>query len=341
LGADGTFYAVSYTGGTNNLGAVLRITTAGVVTTLHSFTGADGQNPTGVLVQATDGNFYGTTSATTVNSSLGTIYKITPAGKFTLLHTLASDGSEGTNMFAGLVSATDGNLYGVTTNGGSENYGVVFQITRAGAFSVVHNFVNSDVNNPWVPLCQRTDGTLYGVANGGGAFGSGDVFKLTSTTFKRFIIVQNYAAKALLTIDILGNGFTGATAVNFGSVAATSFKVVNDTFMTAVVPVAAVTGPISVTIPTGTVTTLKSLRLLPAVTGFNPTSGSVGTSVVISGSALTGASKVSFGGVAATEFTVNSATQITATVPTGAVTGKVAVTTPSGTGVSTTTFTVD
>jgi hypothetical protein len=76
------------------------------------------------------------------------------------------------------------------------------------------------------------------------------------------------------------------------------------------------------------------------ITSFTPTSGPVGTPVTITGTAFTGATKVTFGGVAATSFTVKSATQITATVPTGAKTGKIGVTTNGVTAISKTNFTV-
>ncbi len=343
LGADGRFYGASIGGGTNGKGAVFAMTTTGSVTTLHSFNGSDGLTPVGIPVQASDGNFYGTTTGTTANSSLGTIYKITPSGTFTPLHTFASDGSEGLNTFAGLVAASDGNLYGSANNGGTfpGSYGTLFKITRTGTFSVIHAFSNTDGNNPWVPLAQHTDGTLCGVTNGGTPGGGGGVYKLTSAGFTPFIVVQNYSAKSGQTINILGNGFTGATAVKFGSVAATSFKVVGDGFITAVVSPAAVTGLVSVTTPSGILSSLRNIKILPTITSFSPSNGPVGTPVVIVGTGLTGATKVTFGGVKATTFTVNSGTQITATVPSGALTGKIAVTTAGGAATSKNVFTVN
>jgi uncharacterized repeat protein (TIGR03803 family) len=332
LGSDGKFYGVTTNGGTNGDGTFISMTTAGTITTLHNFIGTDGLAPAGIPVQASDGNFYGTTTGTSANSTLGVIYQITPAGKFKILHTLASDGSEGCNMFAGLLSASDGNLYGTANNCGpnGSDAGTIFQITRTGTFKVIHSFDKTDGNNPWVPLAQRTDGTLYGVVNGGTTLGGGGVYKLTSSTFTPFIVVQNYSAKSGQTINILGSGFTGVTAVNFGSIAATSFKVVNGNYMTAVVPPDAITGTVSVTTQTATLSTLKSLKISPTIVSFSPPSGPVGTVVTLTGTGFTGATQVSFGGVKAT-FTVNSGTQITATVPTGAKTGTIAVTTVGGT----------
>jgi hypothetical protein len=176
---------------------------------------------------------------------------------------------------------------------------------------------------------------------GGGTYNTGTVYKAASSSFPPFVIVQNYSAAAGRTINILGSSFTGATAVKFGAVPATSFKVVNSTFITAVVPPTAVTGLVSVETPAGTIRTLKSLKVPAGVTGFTPASGPVGTSVVITGTGFTGATKVTFGGISATDFNVNSATKITAFVPSGAVTGKVAVTTAGGSGGSATNFTVN
>ncbi len=342
LGTDGRFYGVASSGGAFNKGFAYNVTTAGKLTVIHSFNGTDGEFPVGNLVQATDGNFYGVTQQTPTNSFAGEIYKMTPTGTVTVLHTFASDGSEGENVVSGLLAASDGNLYGTTNTGGANNNGTLYKITRTGTFSVLRSFTcSTDGCNNWVPLAQRTDGTIYGVSMGGGTSNNGTIYKLASATYPRFIAVQNYSGKSGATIDILGNSFTGATAVSFGTVPATSFKVVSSTFITAVVPATAINSVVSVTTPTGKVSTLKSLKIAPTVTGFTPSSGPVGTSVIITGSAFTGATKVTFGGVAATQFTVNSVTQITAIVPTGAVTGKIAVTTPGGVGTSTATFTVN
>ena len=140
-------------------------------------------------------------------------------------------------------------------------------------------------------------------------------------------------------IGILGQGFTGTTAVTFNGSSA-SFSVVSDTYITATVPKAATVGIVAVTTPTGILSSLQRFIVLPSVLSFNPSSGKVGTTVVITGGGLTAASKVTFGGVKATLYTVNTASQITATVPIGAKTGKIAVTTPQATTTSSATFTV-
>jgi uncharacterized repeat protein (TIGR03803 family) len=341
LGVDGKLYGNVPIGGANNKGEVYNVTTAGKITVIHSFNGTDGEVPVGNLVQATDGNFYGVTQQTSTSTSTGEIFKITPAGKLTVLHTFNTDGSEGTNIQTGLVAASDGNLYGVTTGGGANSDGVLFQVTRTGTFTKLRDFnCATDPCDNWVPLAQRTDGTLYGVGTSGSSGGSGGVYTVSSPSFPPFILVQNYSARSGQTVDILGNKFTGATAVDFDGIAATSFKVISDTFITAVVSPASETGLVTVTTPSGKRSTQTNLKVPPTVTSFNPTSGSVGTPVTIMGTGFTGASKVTFGGVKATTFTVNSATKITTNVPTGAITGPIAVTTIGGTG-SKGTFTVN
>ena len=133
------------------------------------------------------------------------------------------------------------------------------------------------------------------------------------------------------TVVIIGTSFMGATAVSFNGTAAT-FTVNSATQLTATVPAGATTGNVAITTPGGTSNTavFTVLPAAPAIISLGPTSGTTGTSVTITGTNLTGATAVSFNGTAAT-FTVNSVTQLTATVPTGATTGNVTVITPGGT----------
>ena len=147
------------------------------------------------------------------------------------------------------------------------------------------------------------------------------------------------------TVTIRGSGFTGATAVTFarvggGTVPAASFRVVNDTRVTAVVPPGATTGRVSMTTPNGTGTSTVDLLIEPRITAFSPASGPVGTLVTITGSGFTGATSVRFGMTPATSFTVVSDTQLTVTVPVGARTSKIQVVTPGGSATSMGKFTV-
>ena len=143
-------------------------------------------------------------------------------------------------------------------------------------------------------------------------------------------------------VVITGTNFTGATSVTFGGVSSTSFTVNSATQIAATVPSGAVTGKIAVTTPNGTGTSSTNFTVTPAptITLFTPARGTVGTSVVITGTGFTGATAVAFHGTLSSSFTVDSDTQITATVPAGASTGPIAITTPGGTGTSATNFVV-
>lgn len=142
------------------------------------------------------------------------------------------------------------------------------------------------------------------------------------------------------TVTVTGRYFTGATAVKFNGSTASSFSVVSDTSLTTVVPVGVTSGKITVTTPNGTATSAGNFSVTPTLTAFAPTSGKVGDSVTITGTAFTGATGVSFNGTAASSFTVVSNTSVKANVPLGATTGQLSVTTPGGTATSVDSFTV-
>ncbi len=143
-------------------------------------------------------------------------------------------------------------------------------------------------------------------------------------------------------VTITGNNFSSATQVMFNNVAATTFTVNSDTQIRANVPAGATTGKISVSTPTGTITSVSdfTVTFLPSISSFTPASGLIGTQVTITGNNFTGATQVAFNGVVATTFIVDSNTQIRANVPTGATTGKISVSTPTGTITSVSDFTV-
>src|SRR5207245_2083916 len=138
----------------------------------------------------------------------------------------------------------------------------------------------------------------------------------------------------------------GASSVTFNSVAATTYTVSSPTVIQATVPSGAGTGSIGVTTAGGTAASASSFTVTspppapPTISNFAPTSGPVGTNVQINGTNFTGASAVTFGSVAATTYTVSSPTVIQATVPSGAATGPIGVTTDGGTATSASNFTV-
>ena len=133
------------------------------MTTLHIFCQGDctdGAGPKGALVQAVNGNFYGTTSG---GVSSGTVFEITPAGTLTTLHSF--EGADGASPFDALIQATDGNFYGTTTQGGTSTAcsfgcGTVFKITPAGTLTTLHSFESTDGSSPYAGLIQATDGNL-------------------------------------------------------------------------------------------------------------------------------------------------------------------------------------
>jgi uncharacterized repeat protein (TIGR03803 family) len=178
---DGNFYGTTNSGGPSNRGTVFRMTPAGVVTILHFFAGgaADGANPRGTLIQANDGNLYGTTAlGGTANG--GTAFQITLAGTVTLVHSFTA--AEGRPSFSGLIQATDGNFYGLTVSGGASGSGTIFRVSAAGAFTILHSFSGgpTDGSQPWGSLVEGPAGSFYGTTSAGGAFGFGTVFQATA-----------------------------------------------------------------------------------------------------------------------------------------------------------------
>jgi uncharacterized repeat protein (TIGR03803 family) len=322
------------------------MTPTGAVKIIYSFDGIHGSVPYGPVVQGSDGFLYGTTGASGPAATGGVVFKLSTAGKITVLHQFdSSSTADGYQPEAGLVAATDGNFYGATSTGvpaGPTQYGTLFKITKSGSYSIQHVLDQTHGANQYSNSMQHTNGTLYATPSGGGPFNSGVLYSLVqSIPIPPFVSVIGYPAAASgRTIKILGTGLTGTTSVKFGSGAA-SFTVVSDTYMTAVVPAAGTTGTVTVVTPSGILKSKQSFKVLPVILSLKPGSGPVGTHVTITGTGLTGATKVAFGGVKATAFTVNSGTQVTATVPIGAKTGKISITTPGGSSTSPGTFKVN
>jgi uncharacterized repeat protein (TIGR03803 family) len=347
---NGNLYGTAGAGGTNGYGTVFKITLGGTLTTLYSFCSqtncADGEYPDAGLVQATNGNFYGTTyyggdiSACSAYGC-GTVFEITPAGKLTTLHSF--DNNDGDRPSATLVQATNGNFYGTTTLGGANDVGgTVFEITSGGKLTTLYNFCSqtncTDGAAPEAGLVQATNGNFYGTTYNGGTNGVGTVFSL-SVGLGPFVETLPTSGKVGAKVIILGTNLTGATAVSFDGTAAT-FTVVSATEIKTTVPAGATTGTVTVTTPGGTLNSNIIFRVTPQITSFSPSSGPVGTQVTITGVSLTQTTKVTFGGVKATNFTVSSDTQVTAYVPTGAKTGHIGITTLGGTATSSGIFTV-
>jgi YVTN family beta-propeller protein/uncharacterized repeat protein (TIGR03803 family) len=185
---NGNFYGTTPVGGAIGTGTIFEITSAGQLTTLYNFCSqpgcADGNYSQAPLVQATNGNFYGTTYAGGVNGE-GNVFEMTPAGQLTTLYSFCSQPkcTDGAYPIAGLVQATNGNLYGTTLYGGANGAGTVFEITPAGQLTTRYSFCSqtncSDGEIPYAGLIQGANGNLYGTTESGGANGGGTVFEIT------------------------------------------------------------------------------------------------------------------------------------------------------------------
>jgi uncharacterized repeat protein (TIGR03803 family) len=170
-GSDGNFYGTTYNGGAYDYGAVFKISARGEFIWSYSFCQQnncpDGYHPQSTLVQATDGNFYGTTSVGGENDG-GTIFKVTPSGALTTLHSFGSERNDGFFPVSGLVQGRDGNLYGTTPLGGEHDDGVVYTITPGGTGTptTLYAFCSQpncgDGESPNAALLQGNDGNFYG-----------------------------------------------------------------------------------------------------------------------------------------------------------------------------------
>ena len=180
LASDGALYGTALVGGTQNAGTIFRITQAGTFTLLRSMATAEGSDLRSALVQnPADGLLYGTAHLGGANGK-GSVFKISTAGAFTLLHSFTGGTGGGESPRAGVIRASDGNFYGTTEFGGSNNAGTVFRVTPAGTFTLLHSFVTTDGSDPRSALVQASDGNLWGTTFTGGANGFGTVFKMTT-----------------------------------------------------------------------------------------------------------------------------------------------------------------
>jgi uncharacterized repeat protein (TIGR03803 family) len=188
--AAGNLYGTTIAGGPTNNGVVFKLTPAGVETVLYSFTdSADGGTPQGSLLLDAQGNLYGTTARggtfnTTCPSGCGVVYKVTPAGKETVLYSFQGL-PDGNQPLAGLVRDSARNLYGTTAFGGvptsdfATGGGTVFKISPTGTETALYSFTGgADGGNPEGPLLLKS-GTLYGSTEFGGDTDNGTIFKLT------------------------------------------------------------------------------------------------------------------------------------------------------------------
>ncbi len=260
-GTDGNLYAIARTGGTVDDGEIIKLSISGKLLSTYSFAGGvtGGAVPIGTLIQASDGNYYGTTEFGGTSGN-GTVYKMDTKGNVTLVHSFAKANGGGYCPLGGLVQGTDGYLYGTTASGGANGLGAIFRTTTGGAFKQLYSFTTVIGSVPVGSLLQHTNGLFYGYANFGGAYTFGAIYSL-DMSLGQFVTFVRPVGKAGQTAEILGQGLTGVSSVTFNGVSASSFKVVSDTYMTAVIPSGATTGPMVVTTPTQVLTSNVNFRI--------------------------------------------------------------------------------
>lgn len=186
LGADGNFYGTTTAGGENHQGTIFKITSAGELTVLVHFTGTTGnvlgRQPDAALILASDGNLYGTT-AEGGTGNYGTIFRMSPAGTFATMVEFTNNGGNapGTQPRSRLIQASDGALYGTTTNGGEYSRGTIFKLTLGGQFTSLLSFggTNAGAYPKKGGLVETSGGSFLGTASEGGANGAGTMFKVT------------------------------------------------------------------------------------------------------------------------------------------------------------------
>jgi uncharacterized repeat protein (TIGR03803 family) len=250
--ADGSFYGTAFTGGDSTCygaGTFFQMTAAGTLTPLSDFCwSTTGGYPDSALVQAANGNFYGTNANSAVGSGYGTFYEATPTGSITSLYTFCPQGAgcpDGA-VPQGVILGTDGNFYGTTGEFGANNgEGTVFVITPTGRLTTLHTFSGADGGGPRGGLLLGTNGTFYGTTSAGGTHGDGVVFSV-ATGLGPFVETIPTSGAANTKVTILGTKLKGATAVSFNGTAAT-FKVVGSSEIKTTVPAGATSGTVTVT----------------------------------------------------------------------------------------------
>ena len=329
---------------------VFTVTSSGPAPTLLSYAPAAGQR-TGQPVVVTGTNLGGTTDLTIggavaafVINSPTQLTATVPATATSGLLTATTGGGSASVAFAVLpyvasfspssgpsgtrVTVTGTSLLGAL---GVKFNGVYAAYSPSAATSVA---TTVPVGATTGPLAVRT---AAGTATSAGNF-------VVTAALNLLSFQPASGVPAVTAVTVLGEGFTGATAVTFGGVAATTFRVVSDTEVWATVPATAATGLIGVSTPLGTAASRTAFVVLvpavPVITRFTPGSGYAGAAVTLSGSGFVGASSVSFNGVASPGFLVVDNNTIAVNVPTGATTGPVRVTTAAGTGQSSSSFVV-
>ncbi len=230
LGRNGNLYGTTYWGGTWDAGTVFQVATNGTVTTIAIFGGTNsGQGLTAGLALDNEGNFYGTTlwGGTNNNSNysagMGTVFRMATSGTLTTL--VSFNSTNGVAPYAGLTLGNDGNFYGTTRSGGTNDYGTVFLITTNGTLTTLVSFNGGNGATPYAGLALGTDGNFYGATSAGGVTnstypsGMGTLFRMTTngTLITLYSFSGNDGASPLAELTLGNDGnFYGTTSRNTG-----------------------------------------------------------------------------------------------------------------------------
>lgn len=363
LAKNGYYYGTTLEGGTSGKGTLFEVTSEGIFTVLYNFTGAvDGSYPAAPPIEGTDGNFYGTTNGFNLQDSA--LYRYNPFTEIlTTLYTFDSSSSSWSQPLQG----SDGYLYATSSGGGEFDCGYIVKLTTEGAVQGTHSFdCFAGGNGPVAPLTQAADGNYYGTTEHGGlSSDAGIIFKLDEENGK-FTVLHDFGATngdglypaAGITQGNDGNLY-GATAaggsLGYGSLFRVSSSGVYSRIYSfpilqgapyqapTVAPVQDTNGTFYGTTELGGSSALGSIYALSMGLGpfveFVHSQGNVGAQAEILGQGFIGTTSVTFNGVSAA-FIVDSNTYLTATVPPGASSGSVTITTPGGPLISNKNFTV-
>jgi uncharacterized repeat protein (TIGR03803 family) len=299
-GQDGNFYGLTQLGGANNGGTIFKLTPAGAIT---PFAALDlGLGTEERFSEDADGNFYGTADFS-IGHNNGIAFKVNSSGVETTLGVFDVN-QNAANPVAGITRGADGNFYGAVRTGGPSFNGTLYQLAPGGTITPLTPEIYSGTR-----LLRMSDGNLYGVGFDVGQFFAGLIFRVTSTG-----AIESWPAFDQSYINLpTGSLLAAADGYIYGT---TQF---GGNFDGGVI--------------------YRFTSKSPTLTSLSPTTARPRESVALTGHYLAGTTAVSFNGVAAKKFTIDSSTRITVEVPTGANTGSMEVTNPLGTATTSGTFT--
>jgi len=288
--------------------SLAKVALNGTVTSVYRFPPAERPE---AAIYASDGNYYGVARA--ANASTGYVYRVTPSGVLTKLYNFPANTFTG-NFAVPLLEAGDGNLYGAIPNGGADGTGAIYKVGLGGRYTPLYSFPKGNLGGP-TALIEGGDGNLYGAT-------LGDVRKGGYSQLFRIDKAGSYSVVYKMSAQRLDGAcqcslVQGSDGVIYGSAVAGGIY----------------GGGVYFALDAG------ERRPAPRPRRLNPPSGAAGTKVLIWGAHLLSAS-VRFNGTPATEVSNSGPDYIWATVPPGATTGPVTVTTPGGTAAAKDSFVV-